>query len=260
MTDRNFVEELSGIGDPHPIKRRFFEKMGPACRMDVLFQCIPGISFFAKDLDLKFTIATSFLVERLGFQHESELLGKTDFEVFPLRLAENYAKDDQKVIETCKPMRNIVELFPSRDGLPEWYLTQKFPVLDTSGAIMGVMGITQSYEHYKKVSPPYLTLSKAVSYIQENYSKDISIDELASLVHLSRRQFERRFKSLFHTTPIQYLIRTRIYHACDLLAESDLPLSHIALNVGFYDHSAFTNQFKKSMRLTPSEYRKKYRQ
>jgi transcriptional regulator GlxA family with amidase domain len=72
------------------------------------------------------------------------------------------------------------------------------------------------------------------------------------------RQFERRFQNYFNLTPQQYLIKLRINESCDLLMQPDLNIGSIAVDLGFYDQSSFTVQFKKAMGLTPLQYRRQF--
>jgi len=71
-------------------------------------------------------------------------------------------------------------------------------------------------------------------------------------------QFNRQFKKKFHTTPRSYLTSVRMNAACHLLVSSDLPISDIALQTGFYDQSHFSNQFLRHRDMSPSQYRRKY--
>jgi transcriptional regulator GlxA family with amidase domain len=61
-------------------------------------------------------------------------------------------------------------------------------------------------------------------------------------------------------TPQDYMIRMRIIEACDLLVRTTLPVTTVALNAGFYDHSDFARQFRRQMGQTASQYRLQRRQ
>jgi AraC-like DNA-binding protein len=71
---------------------------------------------------------------------------------------------------------------------------------------------------------------------------------------MSVAQIERYFDKIFHLTPRQMLLKTRLDAASDLLA-SDLNITDIATRCGYTDHSAFTRQFKATVGVTPSQYR-----
>ena len=61
-------------------------------------------------------------------------------------------------------------------------------------------------------------------------------------------------------TPRSYLMKMRVMHACELLIDSEKPITEIALESGFYDHSDFARQFGKHMGQTASAYRANARQ
>ena len=73
---------------------------------------------------------------------------------------------------------------------------------------------------------------------------------------LSRAAFAKRFKTLVGETMFEYLTQLRMQKACQLLAETDLPLYEIANRVGYESDLAFTRTFKKRYEKTPTAYRK----
>ena len=72
---------------------------------------------------------------------------------------------------------------------------------------------------------------------------------------LSVRQVGRKFRATFQSTPRDFLMRMRILHACSLLQRTTLPITAVALQSGFYDHSDFARQFRRQMGLSATEYR-----
>ena len=91
-----------------------------------------------------------------------------------------------------------------------------------------------------------------------NYEK-ISNVKLAEMTGISVRQFERRFKSVFSTTPHKYALKLRIFKACESLLNKNVTIAELALELGFYDQSAFSNTFKKHVGLSPLQYVSKNR-
>ena len=91
-----------------------------------------------------------------------------------------------------------------------------------------------------------------------NFATQIEIQTLAELMHLSVSQFERRFKKLLNTTPLKFINKVRVDKSCEILINSYLTISTIALDCGFFDHSYFTKIFKKQMGITPLVYRRQY--
>ena len=97
--------------------------------------------------------------------------------------------------------------------------------------------------------------TESCKYIQENFSKQITIKELADNVSLSSSYFLKIFKKLANITPTEYLITIRLANAKRFLSETDLTISEIAEQCGYSDAAYFSYYFKKSFGLTPCEYR-----
>ena len=94
----------------------------------------------------------------------------------------------------------------------------------------------------------------AIKYIQFNYSHEITIDDIARTVGVSRSHLYRLFMSNVGQSPIDYLTSYRIGEACNLLKNSQLSIAEIATSVGFSDKFYFSRVFKKSMGMPPSRY------
>lgn len=221
-----------------------------------LFEHLPYTLFFAKNAAGQLMAGNQRFVERCGFPSEALMIGHVDAEIFPSNMAAKYRADDLRVMETREPLIDLVELFPNRQGIPEWYITDKIPLFDREGRVAGVCGTVRSYEGSKRALQPYLELLPVVDYLKEHYAERLSIKQLARMAHLSLRQLERKFRDTFKTTPQRYIQRLRILAACDLLKETSLTITEIALRVGFYDHSAFSRQFAAQMGMPPRAYRK----
>lgn len=96
----------------------------------------------------------------------------------------------------------------------------------------------------------------AVSFINNNYERNISLKDIAQYVFLSTSYFTRAFKEEMGISPINYLLKTRIERSKELLEETTLRISDIALNVGFSNQQRFNDIFKKYEKTTPLKYRK----
>src|SRR5688500_3049244 len=83
---------------------------GIADALRQLFEGLPDICLFAKDLEGRFTFANRIFAEKCGCKQVEELMGRTDFDVFPRHLAEKYVRDDALVIRTGRTLANVVEL------------------------------------------------------------------------------------------------------------------------------------------------------
>jgi AraC family transcriptional regulator len=99
-------------------------------------------------------------------------------------------------------------------------------------------------------------LRLAKSYIEEYFRQDISLAELADLTHLSQSRFARGFRISTGVPPYSWALRRRIEAAEHLLASTDIPLSDIAVQVGFADQSHLTKAFRRSLGTTPAAWRR----
>ena len=104
-----------------------------------------------------------------------------------------------------------------------------------------------------QAAPDYI--EKAKEYISENYNRLLSVKEVADYVHLNPEYFTRLFKTETGQNLKNYIIDCKLMMAKDLLANSNLPVSMVALEVGYSSFSHFTQIFKKAENMTPSEYK-----
>ena len=101
-------------------------------------------------------------------------------------------------------------------------------------------------------------VKKAQEFIEENYQDRITVDQLTSMLALSRRNFERRFKKATANTAIEYIQRVKIEAAKKFFEVSHKNISEVMYDVGYSDTKAFRTVFRKITGLSPVEYRNKY--
>jgi len=99
---------------------------------------------------------------------------------------------------------------------------------------------------------------KAQEFIEKNYQDKITVDQLADIVSVGRRSFERRFKRATNNTVVEYIQRVKIEAAKRSFESSRKNINEVMFNVGYTDTKAFRTIFKKITGLTPIEYRNKY--
>jgi len=101
-------------------------------------------------------------------------------------------------------------------------------------------------------------VGKAQTYIEENLSEKISFEELASILAISRRNFDRRFIKATGNTPVEYLQRVKVEVAKKTLEDGRKNIYEVMNEVGYSDDKAFREVFKKITGLSPLDYRSKY--
>lgn len=220
-----------------------------------IFEDMQDILFFAKDLEFRNRACNQDMLDHLGLQTSDQLHGMQDKDFLPPYMINQYRLDDESIIKSKAPLLKIVELFPAENGLPQLYITNKYPLFDAENQVCGICGILRKLNEKNYTHMAYSELGSAVEYITQNYSNKISIQVLASKSNLSVRQFQRRFQQTFRLTPSEYIVKYRLLKAADQLINSNESVTDIALKNGFYDHSSFSKHFKKKMNLPPLKYR-----
>ena len=100
-------------------------------------------------------------------------------------------------------------------------------------------------------------IQKAVDYIEDHLSEEISVEALAERAALSPFYFQRLFSRLVRKPPAEYIRLRRMARAAGVLLEPDKRILDAALDLGFSSHGHFSRTFKETFGLTPEEYRKK---
>lgn len=101
-------------------------------------------------------------------------------------------------------------------------------------------------------------IRKAQEFIESNFDDKISVDQLASMFALGRRNLERRFKKATSNTVVEYIQRVKIEAAKASLESSRENVNEVMYKVGYTDTKAFRTTFKKFTGLSPVQYRNKY--
>ena len=114
---------------------------------------------------------------------------------------------------------------------------------------------------YPKEHQEYSTASQArlqlmMQFIHLNYSRSISLDDIAKQAMVSKSTALNLFRKYLHITPVNYLINYRLKQAGQLLSKTEKKVSLISSETGFHNVNYFCRLFKKRYKLTPTEYRK----
>lgn len=106
---------------------------------------------------------------------------------------------------------------------------------------------------------PLWRAKKIERFIAANLDRTLSLETLASQVHLSCNHFARACKNTMGMTPRQLVLRHRIDRAQALLLDTATPLGEIALICGFADQAHFSRKFRQEVEATPSDWRRRNR-
>jgi len=102
-------------------------------------------------------------------------------------------------------------------------------------------------------------VARIQQYLENNYNKHITLEEIGALSHMSPRNLSRRFERATSNTPLEYLQRYRIENAKKMLQTPDDNIETIAMSCGYEDISFFRKVFKRHVGMTPKEYKRKHR-
>lgn len=103
--------------------------------------------------------------------------------------------------------------------------------------------------------PKEAYIKQAIEFIDTNYSRKISVEEIAEYIGINRKYLCQIFSDIINVSPQNYLINFRLQKACDLLAGSNLAINEISNSVGYGDPYLFSKVFKKYKGVSPKLFR-----
>ena len=107
-------------------------------------------SIYCKDNAYRKTLTNRAELSYSGANSEADIIGKTDFDLYPKELADGFFADDQSVMQSGMPVLNREEFILDENGLKRWLLTSKLPLRDIDGRIIGLVGIGRDITERKQ--------------------------------------------------------------------------------------------------------------
>lgn len=226
---------------------------------EALFDRIPDVVFFVKDREGRYVVVNQTLVVRCGRRTKEELLGRTAREVFPAPLGDRFLDQDLRVVASGVAIVQNLELhfYPTR--LEGWCLTDKLPLRGTDGRVTGLAGISRDLQSPGSEVDHFAELASVLNHVRVSFGSELRVEELAELAGLSVYQLNRRLRLIFGITTSQFITKTRIDAASEMLRSGDRPIAEVANACGYFDQSAFTRVFRRTVGLTPRQYRARHR-
>jgi PAS domain S-box-containing protein len=224
--------------------------------IETLFDALSDVAFFIKDREGRYIGANQTLVRRCGLRSKQEILGKTAVDVHPRHLAQTYLAQDLDVITQGVAIKKHLELhlYPSRSR--GWCLTHKTPLRDEDGNIVGLVGTSQDLGLPDALHPVYGKIANIAQHLRDHCAEPVCMKQLAKDAGLSLSRVERLFQRVFHTTPRQLLLQSRLNTALAMIdADNQVNIADVAYACGYSDHSAFSRQFKSLTGMSPVQYR-----
>ena len=211
-----------------------------------------------KDTARRFVWMNQPLARLLGYGSESELIGLRDEDISPEYVTAHYRRDDEDILRNGKRLIDAVELVRGERGNYDWFLSTKLPVRDEHHGIIGLVGATRTMARRDTPGHSPSRFAPAVELIAEEYHRPLSVSDIAATVSMSPSHFSRLFSGHFQVSPHKYLQRVRLMVACELLCTTELTLSEVAAQAGFYDQSHLANTIAKERGMSPGVYRKQF--
>lgn len=214
--------------------------------------------FYIKDRRSRWRDCNKATLRLFGVGDKKAIVGRTDRDFYPEKIAAEIIADDLEVIRSGRPILNKLEAIVDDSGRLLWVLTTKIPARDAQGGICGLIGLTRVVETTSMLPEGYRQFSRVIDHVEAHYRGPVEISQLAAIACLSESQFRKRFVKLFRISPQKFITRIRLQTAASLLASGDAPIVEIALSCGFCDQSYFTRQFTGFFAMTPKKYRDRW--
>lgn len=187
-------------------------------------------------------------IDGLHFHHEEGVMSDRNEMLYHLS---NHAKDRDSLL-IC--LENLMNEYKHKsvmcenmiDSILEIFLINLIRISDNKLTLLSA----------KKVNKECLYIKQ---YIDNNYHENITLESLTALIDLNKYYLVHSFKKYLGISPINYLIEKRLEASRKLLENTDEPISKIAQLVGFSSQSYFSQYFKKSMHMSPKDYRNNHR-
>ena len=116
--------------------------------LQIFMDNIPDTVYF-KDQESRFVRINKTQAQFLNVNDPQAAIGKTDFDFQPTELAQKFIEEERQIIATNQPIINRVEFNPTADGMPHWLSVTKLPVNDSSGRVVGIIGISRDITDQK---------------------------------------------------------------------------------------------------------------
>jgi AraC-like DNA-binding protein len=220
-----------------------------------LLDQIEGVQCWIKDREGRYAWVNRGFLLNYALERIEQVVGRTDHDLSPEHLADQYRLDDDRVLAGT-PVDGRIELVGRFDRTAVWSLTTKKPLRDARGRIVGTLGMTRVVDaDVVHSGGEDAALGLVLVHMRKHFAEPLSNVALARIAGRSVRAFERMFRRQMQATPQQFLRRLRLRLACRELTTSRRPLAAIAAGHGFCDQSHFVREFRREFGLTPGDYR-----
>ena len=160
----------------------------------------------------------------------------------------------QNPLITIGEQLNIIRLFDEVLKLCQLGYSPHF-LLNGAALLRQILSQLAFYQTFAPPDQKGLDIEQMVQFMLDSVTKAITVSQLADHAGLSRAYFSRQFTQRTGYPPLDYFIRLKMQRACELLNTSDLPVQAIGRTLGYSDPYYFSRQFKKTIGVSPKNYR-----
>lgn len=248
-----------------------FHSFGPAIRTHYLIHCILSgkgtfrINYRGEDIDFHLHAGQAFLIEPNNMIHYFAD-GDDPWEYIWIEFDGLKAKEyvSNAGLSYKAPIFNA----STEEGMNVAFAYLKYIVDHPDMLSAQIMGYTYLFfgaliEHSDTAKPlpkndiKEFYIQSTVAFIENYYTRDISVEDMAANLNLNRSYFSKLFKKMTQKSPQEFLITYRINKSCELLRSTNMTIAEISQHVGYSNQFHFTRAFKNIMSMSPSEWRKR---
>lgn len=246
---------------------------------------IPPMTTIPKDMDTLFS-KNSLLIDWLKkkYQRKAEVISLCSGAYFA---AESGLLDGMPVTSHWGVMEDLQKRYPAINFQPDHVVTNSKAITTGGGGFSSLNALLYFIEKncgkeiavelskfygldYGRTSQSLFAvfsgqrlhndddIHKAQTYIEKKFKTDISVEQIARQVNMSKRNFIRRFKNATSLNPIEFIQKIKVEAAKKALESGETNIAAITYSVGYNDLKTFRTVFKKVTGLTPKEYRNRY--
>lgn len=151
----------------------------------VLINAMPD-AIYAKDINCRFTLGNERLARVMGAKSADDLLGKSDADFYPPEFAEHYLADEQRILDTGKPLISREERLVDADGKACWASTTKVPLFDREGKVCGMVGISRDITDRKIAQEKLVETARQLEARTEQLEGDLEMAREIQMAFVTR--------------------------------------------------------------------------